>query len=84
MERMGPIRPNVINRWTLFQAKEHPDQYDLDDGIVVVKGDDEKTKKIKAVVLELFDAILRVKYCIVIVLLFIWGISQIRLLNWYQ
>ena len=45
MERMGPIRPNVINRWTLFQAKEHPDQYDLDDGIVVVKGDDEKTKK---------------------------------------
>ena len=45
MERMGPIRPNVINRWTLFQAKEHPDQYDLDDGIVVVKGDDDKAKK---------------------------------------
>ena len=47
MERMGPIRPNVINKWTLFQAREHPEQYDLDDGIVVVKDDVKKPPKKK-------------------------------------
>ena len=35
MESTGPIRPNVITRWTKFQAQEHPEQYDLDDGIIV-------------------------------------------------
>lgn len=45
MERMGPIRPNVINKWTLFQAKEHPERYDLDDGIVIAKEDIKKTTK---------------------------------------
>ena len=47
MERMGPIRPNVINKWTLFQAREHPDQYDLDDGVVVVKEEVKKPPKKK-------------------------------------
>lgn len=35
MESTGPIRPNVITRWTKFQAQEHPEQYDMDDGIVI-------------------------------------------------
>ena len=36
MESTGPIRPNIISRWTKFQAKEHPEKYDMDDGVVVV------------------------------------------------
>lgn len=43
MESMGPIRPNVITRWTKFQAQEHPEQYDMDDGIVVVPKKKAKT-----------------------------------------
>lgn len=35
MESTGPIRPNIITRWTKFQAQEHPEKYDMDDGIVI-------------------------------------------------
>lgn len=44
MESTGPIRPNVITRWTKYQAQEHPEKYDMNDGIVVT---DAKPKKAK-------------------------------------
>ena len=47
MESMGPVRPNLITRWTKFQAQENPQQYDLDDGIVIAqeKAQPNKAKK---------------------------------------
>lgn len=44
MESTGPIRPNIISRWTKYQAQEHPEQYDLDDGIVVASVKKNKPK----------------------------------------
>ena len=45
MESTGPIRPNVITRWTKFQAQEHPEQYDLDDGIIVTSNKKKNSNK---------------------------------------
>ena len=45
MESTGPIRPNVITRWTKFQAQEHPEQYDLDDGIVITPNKKKNSNK---------------------------------------
>ena len=47
MESTGPKRPNLINRWTKYQAQEHPEQFDLDDGVVVVKEVPKKSKPSK-------------------------------------
>lgn len=45
MESTGPIRPNLITRWTKFQAQEHPEKYDMNDGIVVMESKSRKKSK---------------------------------------
>lgn len=47
MESMGPVRPNLITRWMKFQAQENPQQYDLDDGIVIAQEGPDPVKEKK-------------------------------------